>query len=115
MRPPAEPEAYLRVWVAGGDAVADGILDSLDQRAFSSKANVRYLGSARIAFEQDVPKKDRCQLLIGLRGPEEEIRKGVDFVNARQGVDADLTQVLWVESLIVSRTAPGAPLDLFDE
>jgi len=116
MRTPPVPESYLRLWVTGTEEDAIRVLDSLDQDAFDENGvDVTYLGSALLAFELDVPEQDRCQLLIGLRGDQGEIDKGVEFVNAQEGVEANRTQVLEVESYISSRTQPAEPLELFDD
>jgi hypothetical protein len=113
MRDPKIPEAYVRVWVTGNVTVADGVLFAVGQEELDrAKIDVQYLGSARVAFEKDVPPEDRCHLLIGFRGPQ--IAEAVDFVNTRENVDPSRTQVLEVERFIVNRTAPAEPLELFD-
>lgn len=114
MRPPPEPEAYVRVWVDGDDELADQILFAIDDDALKREGiEVTYLGSSRVRFEDDVPEEDQCRLLFGFRG--QDIGKAVDFVNSKYGVVADRTQVLEVESLIVSRKSTPPPFELFDE
>jgi hypothetical protein len=114
MRPPPEPEAYVRVWVDGDDDLADKILFAIDQPILDKQGiKVTYLGSARVRFEDDVPEEDRCRLLFGFRG--NEIGRAVDFVNSQDGVEVGRTQLLEVELLIVSRTSTLPPFELFDE
>jgi hypothetical protein len=114
MTPPREPEVYVRVWVDGDDELADQILASIHDETLKSEGiNATYLGSSRVRFEDDVPEEDQCRLLFGFRG--QETGRAVDLVNSKYGVDTNRTQVVQVDTLIVSRTTTPPPFELFDE
>jgi hypothetical protein len=97
-------EGYVRVWVKGGDDLADEVLARWDQSWFDDHgASVEYIGSARLGHEGSVPGPDRCQVLIGLRGEDNAISAAAALLG--EEVEVQRTEVVLVDELIVSRPA----------
>jgi hypothetical protein len=97
-------EGYVRIWVKGGDDLAEEVLARWDDAWFEQHApGVQYIGSARVGHEGSVPGPDRCQVLLGVRGEDEAINGAAEALDAEDEVKR--TEVLLVEETIVNRPA----------
>jgi hypothetical protein len=97
-------EGYVRIWVKGGDDLADEVLARWDDAWFEQHGpGVEYIGSARVGHEGSVPGPDRCQVLLGVRGEDDAINGAAEALDAEEEVKR--THVLLVEEFIVNRPA----------
>jgi hypothetical protein len=97
-------EGYVRVWVKGGDDLADELLLRWNDDWFAEHApGAQYIGSARVGHDGSVPGPDRCQVLIGVRGEDDAINGAAEALGAEEEVKR--TELLLVEETIVNRPA----------
>jgi hypothetical protein len=109
-------EGYVRIWVRGGDDLADEVLARWDQDWFDrhvGKDVVTYIGSARMGHESGVPARDRCHILLGLRGEEDRIRDADGEL--REEPEVLRTEIVLVQDFIVNRPAPPQFFELIPD
>ena len=100
-------EGYVRIWVKGGDDLADEVLARWDQSWFDGHVgeDVQYIGSARMGHESGVPARDRCHIVLGLRADEGRIQEADGEL--REEPEVQRTEVVLVDVFIVNRPAPA--------